>query len=242
MPVRTGVLTLALERRSASADLRLRRLAIDYRAAHRTSSITAMARRVCSTMPVAMRRRAGAARLGRSIAQVDAARERAFDQRVGPVARADEDEVRLALHVREPEPIAGGVEHRLRLGDLSQVAVQVIEIVERRQDRHGGGDVDAVDRHRPADRIDRVGRADQAADPQAGEAERLRKRPPDDHVREGVELGDEADAGELGVGLVDEHDRAGRHAARDRADGLERHVRRRSGCSGSSRTRRACSA
>ena len=36
-------------------DLRLGRPPIDYRAAHRTSSITAMARCVCSTMPVAMR-------------------------------------------------------------------------------------------------------------------------------------------------------------------------------------------
>ena len=46
---------LAVER-ERQRDLRLRRPSIDYRAAHRTSSITAMARRVCSTMPVAMRR------------------------------------------------------------------------------------------------------------------------------------------------------------------------------------------
>src|SRR4051812_35808617 len=37
-------------------DLRLGGLAIDYRAAHSTSSITATARLVCSTTPVAMRR------------------------------------------------------------------------------------------------------------------------------------------------------------------------------------------
>jgi hypothetical protein len=46
--------------------------------------------------------RSGAARLGRAIAQVDAFRERALDERVGPVAGADEHEVGLARHVRRP--------------------------------------------------------------------------------------------------------------------------------------------
>ena len=40
----------------AHGDPRFLRPAIDYGAAHRTSSIAAMARRVCSTSPVAMRR------------------------------------------------------------------------------------------------------------------------------------------------------------------------------------------
>ena len=39
----------------AHLDLRFLRPSIDYGAAHRTSSIAAMQRRVCSTMPVAMR-------------------------------------------------------------------------------------------------------------------------------------------------------------------------------------------
>jgi len=49
-----GVSPLALET-EAHGDLRFLRSSIDYRAAHRTSSIAAMKRRVCSTMPVAMR-------------------------------------------------------------------------------------------------------------------------------------------------------------------------------------------
>src|SRR6185295_2713420 len=50
-----AVLALALEA-ERQRDLRLGRPAIDYRAAHSTSSITATARCVCSTTPVAMRR------------------------------------------------------------------------------------------------------------------------------------------------------------------------------------------
>jgi len=49
------VLSATVER-DPQADLRLVRAPIDYGAAHRTSSITAMARRVCSTIPVATRR------------------------------------------------------------------------------------------------------------------------------------------------------------------------------------------
>src|SRR5689334_18800658 len=41
--------------RELQRDLRFRRPAIDHRAAHRTSSITAMNRFVCSTMPAAIR-------------------------------------------------------------------------------------------------------------------------------------------------------------------------------------------
>src|SRR5204863_4156958 len=41
--------------RQPQRDIRLSRAAADYGAAHSTSSITAMQRRVCSTMPAAMR-------------------------------------------------------------------------------------------------------------------------------------------------------------------------------------------
>ena len=77
---------------------------------------------------------AGAPRLGRAIAQIDPLGKGAFHDRVGPLARADEHEVREALPVLEAEPIAGRVEQRLRFGHLAQVAVQVIEILERRLD------------------------------------------------------------------------------------------------------------
>jgi hypothetical protein len=49
-----GISSLALET-EAQANVRFLRTTVDYRAAHRTSSIAAMKRRVCSTMPVAMR-------------------------------------------------------------------------------------------------------------------------------------------------------------------------------------------
>jgi len=49
-----GVSPLAFET-EADGDLRFLRSSIDYGAAHRTSSIAAMKRRVCSTMPVATR-------------------------------------------------------------------------------------------------------------------------------------------------------------------------------------------
>src|SRR5256885_1106854 len=50
-----AVATAALERQP-QRNLRLAGAAIDYRAAHSTSSITATARLVCSTTPVAIRR------------------------------------------------------------------------------------------------------------------------------------------------------------------------------------------
>jgi len=50
-----GVSPLAFEAET-HRDPRFLRSSIDYRAAHRTSSIAAMKRRVCSTMPVATRK------------------------------------------------------------------------------------------------------------------------------------------------------------------------------------------
>ena len=50
-----AVPSLAVERET-ERDLRLAGAPIDHRAAHSTSSITAIAREVCSTMPVAIRR------------------------------------------------------------------------------------------------------------------------------------------------------------------------------------------
>ena len=93
MPVRTVYRPLpsSAERQR---DLRLGRLPIDYRAAHRTSSITAMhAPRVLDDAGRDADA-AGAARLGRAVAQVDALAQRALHERVGPVAGAHEHEVR----------------------------------------------------------------------------------------------------------------------------------------------------
>ena len=135
--------------------------------------------------------------------------------------RTHEHEVRGALPVREAEAIARRVEQRLRLRDLPQVAVQVIEIAERRLHRDDGGDVDAVDRNREADRLERRRRADQApmrmpARPNAFE----NVRPTMTFGKRG-ELGDEGVAGELRVRLVDEDDRARGHASR-RSSGSRR--------------------
>src|SRR6185295_16918064 len=123
---------------------------------------------------------AGAARLGRAVAKVDAAIERALHQRVDAIAGADEDEIRSARKVLQPEAIARGVEQLLRLGDLGEIAAQVIEIAQRRLDGGDGRDVDAVDRNRLPDRVHRVGRADETADAQAGQAERFREGAADD--------------------------------------------------------------
>jgi hypothetical protein len=49
------VSSLAFEA-EAHGDLRFLRSSIDYRAAHKTSSMAAMKRRVCSTTPVATRK------------------------------------------------------------------------------------------------------------------------------------------------------------------------------------------
>src|SRR5262249_56182312 len=73
---------------------------------------------------------AGTAGLRRSVADVDAALERAVDQHVDAVAGADEDEIRAALYIRQAEPIARGVEQRLRLADLPEVPIDVIAIAE----------------------------------------------------------------------------------------------------------------
>ncbi len=63
-----------------------------------------------------------------------------------------------------------------------------------------------------------------ATDPESGQTERFRERAPHDDVRKGIQLGDEALVREFRVRLVDEDDRAGRDASRDRADVAERHA------------------
>ena len=103
-------------------DLRLRRPPIDYRAAHRTSSIAAMhAARVLDDAG-ADADAAGATRLGRPVAQVDAAlaRRRSRASAVRSPAR-DQHEIRAALPVGQSEPVARGIQQRFRLGDLTEV-------------------------------------------------------------------------------------------------------------------------
>ena len=103
---------------------------------------------------------AGAAGLGRAVADVDAASGGALDERVAvrSPARTSTKFASLFQYV-EAEAIAGGVQQRLRLlrpaaGSRAGDAA----IGERGLDRDDRGDVDAVDRDRRADR-DRARRA-----------------------------------------------------------------------------------
>jgi len=79
--------------------------------------------------------------------------------------------------------LARGIEQGFRLDDLLQIPVQMIEILQRRDNRHHRRNVHAIDRHRLANRVQGFGGADQTTDSQAGEAKRFRKRPADDDVR-----------------------------------------------------------
>ena len=239
MPVRMSYRPLP-SRPEAHGDARFLRSAVDYGAAHRTSSIAAMARRVCSTMPGGDAEAAGAAGLGRAVADVDAAIGHALHERGQPIAGADENEVRVALPVLQSPSLAGGVQQRLRFARLPQVVLHMCGIGERRLDRHHRGDVHAVDRYRRAHGIEHLGRADEAADAQAGEAEGLRKRPPDDHVWKRGQLRNERRAGELGVCLVDEHHGFSGHAPRDLPNRVERH-RHAGGIVGVRQEHHACS-
>ncbi len=99
----------------------------------------------------------------------------------------------------------------------------MIEIAERRLDGGRSGDVDAVHRNRAPDRIQRVGRTDEAADSQTRQAKRFRKRPPDNDVRVRRQVLNEGLAGELRIGFVDKDNRAVRNAGGERANGIERH-------------------
>ena len=133
------------------------------------------------------RRRCGCSRRSRARSSDRGGRRRAR-ARLAPARRVrspaqTSTKFDAALPVRQAEPIARGVEQRLRFGDLPQIAVQVIEIAERGLNAADRGDVHAVDRDRLPDRVHRLRRADEAADAQAGQAERLRERAADDHVR-----------------------------------------------------------
>src|SRR5437867_8527007 len=103
---------------------------------------------------------ASTARLGGAIPQVNASLGRAFHERVGSIAGADEDEVRRALPAREPQTVAGGVQERLRLRDLPDIFVDMSAIGEGREDGDGRRDVDAVHRDGEPNRIESIGSAD----------------------------------------------------------------------------------
>ena len=140
------------------------------------------------------------------------------------VAGPHEDEVRVALPVLRLEALAGGVEQRLRFRHLLQV------LVARRRDRR------ARPARRPPPRCSRCRPASRAGSDRAGRARRPGSRcavpaspnafenvRPTMTLRERRQLGDERRPGELGVRLVDEHDRLAWHRAARSADRLERH-------------------
>ena len=106
-------------------------------------------------------------------------------------------------------------------------------VAERRRQRRRGADVERVGRHDPAQRRERLGRADQRAGAQPGQAVGLRERPADDQVgnRAGRGVADQRLAGEVGVGLVHEDQRR-RRGPRDRRDTVRAESTGRSGCSG----------
>ena len=141
----------------ASARIDVSRVcAIDHRAAHRTSSSAAIARRVSSTSPAVMRMHCPQPGSLRTIADPHAAR--APEPSTTAAARSPtRTSTKLAAlgQVCRPSRAHASVEQRPRGRRLFEIPVAIGAILDRDRQRRGGPRVHAVGRDDPAQRRER---------------------------------------------------------------------------------------
>src|SRR5207247_10249446 len=106
-----------------------------------------------------------------TVAQVNLAGRRCAQYGVQPVASPNQHEIRRALPVFQADAIARRVKQCFGLVYLAEIVAQMRPILQRRMDGGNSGDVNAVDRPRQTDRLERVGMTRDGAKPQSREPE-----------------------------------------------------------------------
>ncbi len=104
---------------------------------------------------------------------MNAALRQSFQDRHGAFSKIDKHEVRVASPVFQIEPVARGVEQLLRLGDLPQIILEVIAIIECDLDRSQGCQIETVHGNGLANWLERARITDEASDAKAGKTKRF---------------------------------------------------------------------